>query len=118
MTEFSCETDFPKKTIIRDFFRFSEEDFNSELAQVDWGSILARTQGNIDIAFSKIYNKLNKLVNKHAPLKPLSKRKFKQSLKLWVTKGLLKSIEIKKALFASGDIDKYKFYRDKITTLI
>ena len=61
--------------MIRDFSRFSEEDFNSELAQVDWGSILARTQGNIDIAFSKIYTKLNKLVNKHAPLKPLSKRK-------------------------------------------
>ena len=63
--------------MIRDFSRFSEEDFNSELAQVDWGSILARTHGNIDIAFSKIYNKLNKLVNKHAPLKPVSKRKFK-----------------------------------------
>ena len=70
--------------MIHDFSRFSEEDFNSELAQVDWGSILARTQGNIDIAFSKIYNKLNKLVNKHAPLKPLSKRKFKQSLKPWI----------------------------------
>ena len=103
------------KRLIRDFFRFSEEDFNSELAQVDWGSLLARTQGNIDIALSKIYNKLNKLVNKDAPLKPLSKRKFKQSLKPWITKGLLKS---KNALFASGDIDKYKFYRNKITTLI
>ena len=113
LTEFSCETDFPKKslqvftkTMILDFSRFSEEDFNSELAQVDWGSLVARTQGNIDIAFSKIYNKLNKLVNKHAPLKPLSKRKFKQSLKPWITKGLLKSIKIKNALFASGDIDK------------
>ena len=72
--------------MIRDFSRFSEEDINSELAQVDLGSIFARTQGNIDIAFSKIYNKLNKLVNKHAPLKPLSKRKFKQSLKPWITK--------------------------------
>ena len=120
MTEFSFETDFPKKTTIRDFSRFSKEDFNSELAQVDWGSILARMQGNIAIAFSKIYNKLNKLVKKHAPLKPLSKRKFKQSLKPWITKGLLKSIKIKNknALFASGDIDKYKFYRNKITTLI
>ena len=100
--------------MIRDFSRFSEGDFNSELAQVDWGSIVVRTQGNIDIAFSKIYNKLNKLVNKHAPLKPLSKRKFKQSLKPWITKGLLKSIKIKNALFASGDIDKYKFYRNKL----
>ena len=95
--------------MIHEFSRFSEEEFNSELVQVDWGSILARTQGNIDIAFSKIYNKLNKLVNKHAPLKPLSKRKFKQSLKPWITKGLLKSFKIKNALFALGDIDKYKF---------
>ena len=117
-TELSCVTNFPRKTMIRDFSRFSEEDFNSELAQVDWESILARTQGNIDIAFSKIYNKLNKLVNKHAPLKSLSKRKFKQFSKPWITKGLLKSIKIKNALFASGDMVKYKFYRNKITTLI
>ena len=104
--------------MVRDFSRFSGEDFNSELAQVDWESILARTQGNIDIAFPKIYNKLNKLVNKHAPLKSLSKRKFKQFSKPWITKGLLKSIKIKNAPFASGDMDKYKFYRNKITTLI
>ena len=76
--------------MMRGFTRFSEEDFNCELAQVDWGSILARTQGNVDIAFSKNCYKLNKLVNNHAKLKPLSKRKFKQSLKPWITKGLLK----------------------------
>ena len=81
--------------MIRGFSKFSEEDFNFELAQVDWGSILARTQGNVDIAFSKFCNKLNKLDNNHAKLKPLSKRKFKQSLKSWITKGLLKSIKIK-----------------------
>ena len=44
--------------------------------------------------------------------------KFKQSLKPWITKGLLKSIKIKNALFAEGDIHKYKFYRNKIATLI
>lgn len=73
--------------MIRDYAWFSEENFNSELAQVDWESIFTRTQGNIDTAFSKIYNKLNKLINKHAPLKPLSKRKFKQLSKPWITKG-------------------------------
>ena len=30
LTEFSCETDYPKKTMIRDFSKFSEEDFNFE----------------------------------------------------------------------------------------
>ena len=95
LTKISCEADFPRKTMIRGFSRFSEDDFNFELAQVDWGSILARTQGNVDIAFSKFCNKLNKLDNNHAKLKPLWKRKFKQSLKSWITKGLLKSIKIK-----------------------
>jgi len=99
----------------RDYARFSEENFNS---QVDWESIFTKTQGIIDRAFSKIYNKLNKLVNKHAPLKPLSKRKFKQLSKPWITKGILKSIKIKNALFASGHVNKYKFYGNKITTLI
>ena len=51
--------------MIRDFSKFPEEDFNSELAQVDWDSILARTQDNVDVGFSKFYSKLNKLVNKH-----------------------------------------------------
>lgn len=104
--------------MVRDFSRFSEEDYNSELVQVGWESILARTNGNIDIAFSQIYNKLNKLINKHAPLKPLSKRNFKQSFKPWIFKGLIKSIKTKNALFASGDTDKYNLYRNKITPLI
>ena len=95
LTDFACETNFPRKAMIRDYARFSEENFNSELAQVDWESIFTRTQGNIDTAFSKIYNKLNKLINKHAPLKPLSKRKFKQLSKPWITKGILKSIKIR-----------------------
>ena len=59
LTDFFCETNIPRKAMIRDFTRFLEENFNSELAQVDWESIFTRTQGNIDTAFSKIYNELN-----------------------------------------------------------
>ena len=35
LTDFSCETNFPRKPMLRDYARFSEENFNSELAQVD-----------------------------------------------------------------------------------
>lgn len=52
LTEFSFETNFPKKTMVRDFSRFSEEDYNFELVQDGWESILARTNGNMDTAFS------------------------------------------------------------------
>ena len=42
----------------------------------------------VDHSFSTFYNKLNRIVNKHAPLKTISKRKAKQLNKPWITKGL------------------------------
>ena len=60
------------------------------------------------------YNKLNKLLNKHAPFKPISKRKKKRLLKPWVTKGIRKSIKIKNDLYCSGDTTAYKLYRNKV----
>ena len=51
------------------------------------------------------YNKLQRLINKHAPLKPVSKRERKRLSKPWITRGLRKSIKIEKSLFHSGDND-------------
>ena len=63
------------------------------------------------------YSKLHKLINKHAPLVPVSKRKAKLYCKPWITKGIRKSITIKNSLFYSGNSEKYKYYRNKILTL-
>ena len=41
-----------------------------------------------DNAFSHFYNALSGLIEKHAPLKTLSKRKLKQFSKPWMTSGL------------------------------
>ena len=64
---------------------------------------------SVDKCFSSFYNKLNKLINKHTPFKTLSKP--------WITKGLRKSIKITNRLFYSGDILKYKLYRNRIVSL-
>ena len=64
LTEFSCETDYPKKTMIRDFSRFSEEDFNSELAQVDWDRFLRERKEILMLLFQKfITNSTNWSIN-------------------------------------------------------
>ncbi len=47
----------------------------------------------------------------------ISKRKTKQSAKPWITKGIKKSIKIKNKLFCSGNKEKYRLYRNKITNL-
>ena len=90
-------------TKIRDYSRFSEEIFIYDISQTNWAGLISN--GSVDKRFSLFYNELNKLVNKHAPLKSVSKRKAKQLSKPWITRGLRKSIKIKNDLFYSGDTD-------------
>ena len=49
---------------------------------------------SLDDRFSSFYKQSNKVVQKHAPLKVVSKRKIKQLAKPWITKGIRTSIKI------------------------
>jgi hypothetical protein len=69
----------------RDYSNFSEVKFNNELSQQDLGTTISRTN-DLNKSFSIFYNKLQRLINKHTPLKPVSKRKSKQLSKPWITR--------------------------------
>ena len=70
---------------------------------MDWNALLNKKTCDVDNLFSSFYNKFNKLINKHAPMKTISNRKAKQLSKPWITKGIRISIKIKNKLYASGD---------------
>ena len=105
-----------KKCLLRDFSNYSEAKFLNELSQLDLTGAVSGLN-DVNKSFSVFYNKLNKLLNKHAPFKPISKRKKKRLLKPWVTKGIRKSIIIKNDLYCSGDTAAYKLYRNKVLML-
>ena len=100
------------------FSRDTEENIHSELSEISWDLAMKYCGDNAEAGFSKFFNTVNKIVNKHASLRPLSKRKAKQFSKPWITWGIRKSIKVKNALFASGNYEKYKHYRNKILTLV
>ena len=66
------------KTKIRDYSQFRADCFNHDLSQVKWNNIISNGTNDIDKMFSSFYNELNKIVNKHAPMRTLSRRKAKQ----------------------------------------
>ena len=101
---------------MRDFSSFSENSFADELSQIDWDSV-SGAQNDPDHSFTILYNKVNKLLDKHAPYKTLSQRRAKQMQKPWITRGLRKSIKVKNCLFSSGNKAQYKIYRNKILIL-
>ena len=96
-----------KKMLLSDFSNYSEAKFLNELSQLDLTGAVSGLN-DVNKSFSVFYNKLNKLLNKHAPFKPISKRKKKRLLKPWVTKGIRKSIKVKNDLYCSGDTAAYK----------
>ena len=69
------------KTKVRDFSRFSRDSFNADLSNVDWNALLDKKSCDVDNLFSPFYNKFNKLINKHVPMKTISNRKGKQPSK-------------------------------------
>lgn len=108
----------PKKIKIRNFSNFSTDSFINDLNQINWNKIVSDGKDNIDKVFSTFYNRFNTIVNRHAPIKPLSRRQVKRFSKPWITPGIRSSIKIKNSLFANGDESKYKYYRNKIRNLI
>ena len=104
------------KHLVRDFSHYSETNFLNELSQLHLSEVIC-SKTDVNKSFTAFYNKLNKLLNKHAPLKPLSKRNLKQLRKPCITKGIRRSIKIKNSLYSSGDITRYKLYRNKTSML-
>ena len=79
--------------------------------------MITNSKHDINKLFSSFHNKVNNLVNKHTPLKTVSRRRAKVLGKPWITKGLRKSIRIKNRLMFSGNEYKYKYYSNKILNL-
>ena len=87
-------TKFHRQNKVRDFSHFSQSRLNNDLIQIDWKFVIDSKRENIDGLFATFYDKLNKLSNKHAPLKKRSKRKIKQSAKPWINKAIRRSIKL------------------------
>ena len=102
----------------RDFSRLSADAFKKDVSCINWNAAVNNSDNDVNKSFSSFFKKLNHIINKHAPVKAVSKRKLKQLYKPWITRGLKKSIKIKNKLFFKGDLEKYKNYRNKLKTLI
>ena len=67
--------------------------------------------------FGLFYSNLNNIVDKHAPLKQLSKKQTKISCKPWITKGLRTSILKKNKLYLKLMKTKLKYYEKNLRSI-
>ena len=108
----------------RDYNNFHPDSYIRDLRERNLGISINSIQGAND-QYNLFHDDLLSNINKHAPLKPITKKMYKQRLKPWITKGILKSISVKNKYYKkflktrSPIIYKnYKYYRDLINHLI
>lgn len=118
-------TYFPKNKIFkRDYSKFDQESFMKDYETIDWCNHFYGSQDTNEL-FNKFYQKSIGIVDKHVPLKAISKKEFKFKTKPWITPGLKKSISVKDSLFrlytktrSTYYHQKFKLYRNKLNHLL
>ena len=80
----------------RDYQNFNTDVFKREIDQIDW--FLATGNTDLNLSFEIFLRHIEKTLDKHAPPKKTSRKKEKEKIKSWVTRGIRHSMEIRDKL--------------------
>ena len=73
----------------RNFKNLNHDKFKEDFNKINWKNLFS--VDNNDTAYDSFLDKVEKLLDKHAPIEKVSKRKLKQqSKKPWINNDLLK----------------------------
>ena len=95
------------KLFKRGYSKRDSEALISEVRNVNWSEVLGSESGATDVntVFQSFYDRITEIINKHAPIRKLSRKEIKSLSKPWVTPGIKTSIR-----------NKDKFYKRLIET--
>ena len=112
------------KIFKRDYSKFDQQALTSEIQLVDWETIFVPNDSACNM-FKSFYSKISSIINKHIPVKQLSRREIKLKSKPWISKALRKSIQIKNNYYkkylktkSTYYHTKFKLYRNKLNHLL
>ena len=70
------------------------------MQNINWHEILKpNTTNNVSSLFDSFYSTISEIIDKHIPIKQLSKRKLKLKYKPWITSAIRVSICTKNKLY-------------------
>ena len=108
----------------RDMRKFDAKKIEEDVNNIDLVENI-NNSNDVNSIYNAFQQKFIEIINRHAPIKKLSKKQIKTMKKPWLTKGILKSIGEKNKTYKKFVntknktlYNKYKVYRDLLNTLI
>ena len=111
----------------RSMGKFDRVEFILDFLDIDWKHSLEIDKGDVNNSLQIFNTKMTELLDKHAPLKKVSKKAFKRKFKPWISNPILELMKQKntalKKYINCKNIDKksdlhasYKELRNKLTS--
>ena len=90
----------PKSTHVfkRNYSKFNQEDFLLDLLSIDWEKHLQLNNKNVNYSFDEFLKIITTILDRYAPYKKVPLKLQTPSHKPWITRGILKSINVKNNL--------------------
>lgn len=124
INEINILSDSKDKIYKQDYSNLNEEFVLNDFALIQWQDAFRESQ-NVNQLFEVFFSECSRIVNKHLPLKKLSRKEVKFNSKPWITRALQKSIKHKDILYrqflrtkSSHSHFKYKIYRNKLVGVL
>ena len=121
----------PKKHNIykRDKRYFNTNNFLLDLLEIDMNNVIDIKSCDPNKSFNLLYDSINKLLDKHMPLRKITKKEHKMTFKPWITNDILQKINVKNKLYnkytkcKNPDLKteiftSYKFHRNQLVQVI
>ena len=83
----------------RDTKNLNKELFSSDLANIDWKTVISIEKKDVNYSNNKFLNKINQLLDKHMPFKKITHKEFKQQHKPWISNDIIGKIRYKHILY-------------------
>ena len=110
----------------RGYSTLDKQALLDEIQSLDWQMIFGSScNPDPSLMFQSFYSVVSNIIDRHIPVKQLSRRELKLKSKPWITLGIKKSIQIKNNLYkkfiktkSTYYHSKFKIYRNKINHLL
>ena len=91
----------PKKQNIytRSQKNFDDKVFLRDYHDIDWDEVIDMNKNDVNFSMENFLSKFNGLLDKHMPLRKLSRKEFKQKFKPWISKTILSKVKEKNKAF-------------------
>ena len=78
---------------------FKQDNFILDILEVNWSDTVQIEGNDANLSFDRFYNTIDRIFDKHMPLRKLTKSEYKQKFKPWINNVILRKIKQRDKLF-------------------